>query len=70
MPKDAKKELKRGFPLYTTSQSNAYKEQVGVKNCFTLEIIKDFDGRIDSPIIEARTRQPRSQLSVDLQEEL
>jgi hypothetical protein len=30
MPKDTKKEVKKCFPLYTTAQSNAYKEQVKV----------------------------------------
>lgn len=30
MPKDAKKEVKKVFPLLTTTQSNAYKEQVKV----------------------------------------
>lgn len=30
MPKDTKKDAKKGFPLLTTAQSNAYKEIVGV----------------------------------------
>ena len=30
MPKDTKKEVKKVFPLQTTAQSNAYKEQVKV----------------------------------------
>jgi len=30
MPKETKKEVKKSFPLYTTAQSNAYKEQVKV----------------------------------------
>ena len=30
MPKETKKEVKKVFPLHTTSQSNAYKEQLKV----------------------------------------
>ena len=30
MPKDSKKEVKKVFPLHTTAQSNAYKEQLKV----------------------------------------
>lgn len=31
MPKESKKEVKKTYPLYTTAQSNAYKEQVKVR---------------------------------------
>jgi len=30
MPKETKKEVNKSFPLFTTAQSNAYKEQVKV----------------------------------------
>jgi hypothetical protein len=35
---EGKKEIKKGFPLQTTPQSNAYKQQVQVKKAFHIEI--------------------------------
>lgn len=59
MGKESKKEMKKGFPLLTTAQSNAYKEQVNVTSYDILEIRENSISRIWNTNGKIDANEPR-----------